>query len=212
MTQLSALPAVLATYPGQFPTRVKKCDKENFTGFKKCTVQIRRGAVQQTSISVMSIEHTASAFPRHESLARFFRTPPEALVPLSEVAALLGTTIPALQAILQADGVHDPDGPIPWTEAAAYLFDAWPRAQVLDALGSEAAGIVPPGFMLMRVAWSLPIFLVRAIEHQAAAASRSRGVDDYVADLLYNDISPVTLDAFRHDDAFMEAFHYPLLD
>lgn len=160
----------------------------------------------------MSAEHTASAFPRHESLARFFRTPSEALVPLSEVAALLGTTIPALQAILQADGIHHPDGPIPWTEAAAYLFDAWPRARILDALGSEAASIVPPDFMLTRVAWSLPLFLIRAIEHQASVASRTRGVDDYVADLLYNDITPATLEAFRHDEAFVQAFHYPLID
>lgn len=165
----------------------------------------------------MSNEFAEQAFPRHESLVRFFRTAPEALVPLSEVAELLGTTTAGVDAIVRAEGVQPPGGPIAWTEAAAYLFDAWPRARILDALGAEARSVVPPDFLLTRVTWSLSRFLVRAIEHQAAFAwrgnprIRARGIDDYVADLLYNDITPATLDAFAHDSAFLHAFHYPLL-
>ncbi len=119
------------------------------------------------------------------------------------------------------------DGPIPWTEAAAYLLDAWPRAQILDALGSDAARILPADFQLTRVNWPIPIFILRAVEHQAAAAWRNdprvrgslivnptyaRGVADYVSDLLYNDIQPSTLGAFRGDSSFLRAFHYPVVD
>jgi hypothetical protein len=175
----------------------------------------------------MSIEPATPVFPRHESLVRFFRTPPDALVPLAEVAVLLGTPLPALRAILHAEGAQPAGDALRWTEAAAYLFDAWPRARILEALGAEAASVVPPDFLLTRVNWSLPIFTIRAMEHQAAMAWRddarvrrslavshiyARGIDDYVADLLYNDISPATLDAFRHDRAFLRAFHYPILD
>jgi hypothetical protein len=166
----------------------------------------------------MPTEPAAPAFPRHESLARFFRMPPDARVPLAEVAALLGVSLPRLRAILRAEGVQPLGGAIPWTEAAAYLFDAWPRARILQTLGRGAATAIPSEFRLMRVDWSIPIFVVRAMEHQAATAwrddprVRARGVDDYVADLLYNDITPATLAAFRHDRAFLRAFHYPVLD
>ncbi len=166
----------------------------------------------------MPTEPATPAFPRHESLARFFRMPPDARVPLAEVAALLGTSLPRLRAILRAEGVQALGGAIPWTEAAAYLFDAWPRARILHTLGPAAAAAIPSEFLLARVDWSIPIFVVRAMEHQAATAGRgdprvrARGVDDYVADLLYNDITPATLDAFRHDKAFVQAFHYPLFD
>jgi hypothetical protein len=170
----------------------------------------------------MPAEPASPAFPRSESLARFFSTPRDATVPLSEVAELLGTTTAAVQAMLRDEGAQDIDGTIPWSEAAAYLFDAWPRARILDALGPAAA--IPPEFQLTRVTWSIPIFLLRAIEHQAAAAWRNdprvrgnampnhsyaRGVDDYVADLLYDAIDPATVEAFREDRAFLRAFHYP---
>ena len=175
----------------------------------------------------MPIEPAAPTFPRYETLVRFFRMPPDALLTLPDVAELLGTTTPAVRAILRAEGTQPADGPLEWTEAAAYLFDAWPRARILDVLGPAAEGIIPPEFRLTRVHWSLPVFIVRAIEHQAAAEWRNdprvrtslaanhthaRGVDDYVADLLYSEITPATLGAFRDDRAFLRAFHYPVLD
>lgn len=178
----------------------------------------------------MPIEPAGPAFPRHETLLRFFRMSPAAPVMLSDVAELLGTTPSAVRAMLRDDGAGPLRGSIPWTEAAAYLFDAWPRAAILDALGlpgdprPDGAETVPPEFGLTRVHWRLPIFVVRAMEHQAAAAWRNdprvrrslavhpgyaRGVADYVADLLYDAIEPATVEAFRHDQAFLRAFHYP---
>lgn len=175
----------------------------------------------------MPIEPAAPTFPRHEMLLRFFRMPPGALIAISEVAELLGVTNPLLRAMLRDEGAQRLDGSIPWTEAAAYLLDAWPRARILDALGPGAASIIPADFHLTRVDWPIPIFILRAMEHQAAAAWRNdprvrrsltlnptdaRGVADYVADLLYNEIQPATLGAFRDDRSFLRAFHYPIVD
>jgi hypothetical protein len=33
-----------------------------------------------------------------------------------------------------------------------------------------------------------------------------------VADVLYNEINPATVAAFRDDPAFLRAYHYPVLD
>jgi hypothetical protein len=175
----------------------------------------------------MSIEAAAPAFPDRESLVRFFKMPPHALVPIAEVAALLGMTIDAFREVLRAEGSDALDSSIPWTEAAGYLLDAWPRADLLDALGAEASNLIPSEFQLVAVNWSLPIFLVRALEHQAAAVwannprlpgsaatggRQSRRVQDYVADLLYNEIQPDTVRALGDDSAFMAAYRYPAAD
>ncbi|HYC88572.1 MAG TPA: hypothetical protein VEO54_05125 [Thermoanaerobaculia bacterium] len=160
----------------------------------------------------MPIAPAAPRFPLRETLARFFRLDPRSRIPLDEAARLAGTTTERFRALLLADGAHDSSTSIPWPEAAAYLFDAWPRARILDALGPGFAEIIPPDFRLTRVDWSLPIFLVRALGHQAARVSHARGIDDYVADLLYCAIEPETLDAFRDDREFLRAFHFPVLD
>jgi hypothetical protein len=174
----------------------------------------------------MPIESPAPAFPDRESLVRFFKMPAHALVPIAEVAALLGTTIDTFREVLRAEGAQPLDSSLPWTEAAGYLLDAWPRADILDALGAEASHLIPSEFQLVSVNWSLPMFLVRAIEHQATAVwanprlpgsaatggQQSRHVQDYVADLLYNEIQPDTIRALGDDGAFVAAYRYPAVD
>jgi hypothetical protein len=175
----------------------------------------------------MPIELAAPAFPLRETLTRFFTLDPRSRVPLQEVARLLGTTVETVQDLLRREGVHGRRRSLVWYEAAAYLFDAWPRARILDALGPGFADVIPSEFQLTRVQWSLPIFLVRALDHQAAREwqddprlrrallpnhTHARGIDDYVADLLYAEIRPETLAAFSRDTAFLRAFHYPVLD
>jgi hypothetical protein len=160
----------------------------------------------------MPSEPAAPRFPRRETLARFFRLDPRSRIPLDEAAELAGMTTDLYRAMLRADGAHDSSTSVPWSEAAAYLFDAWPRARILDALGPDCAEIIPPDFRLTRVDWSLPIFLVRALDHQAGRVSHARGIDDYVAELLYSAIEPETLEAFRDDREFLRAFHFPVLD
>lgn len=172
----------------------------------------------------MPIDPAAPVFPLHEPLVRFFATDPRKRVALSAVAELLGITTAMFRAILKSEGGRRPSDTLPWAEAAGYLFDAWPRAQLLETLGPEHAHRVPRDFHPTRVMWSIPIFIVRAMEHQAAAEWRrdprvqrsitpnhtaARGVHDYVTDLLFNQIQPETLVAFRDDPAFLAAYHYP---
>jgi hypothetical protein len=93
-------------------------------------------------------------------------------------------------------------------------------------LGDDAR-LIPAAAHPTRVQWSMPIFIARAMEHQAALAwtrdprvrssvvtnhGAARGIDDYVADLLYNEIQSETLAAFEADKAFLEAYHYPSFD
>ncbi len=172
----------------------------------------------------MPIDPAAPQFPLHEPLARFFAADPRKRVPLPRVAELLGIAPELFRTILAGEGGRRPTATLTWAEAAGYLFDAWPRAQLLDTLGPEHAHRIPPHFHPTRVTWSIPIFIVRAMEHQAAAEWRrdprvqhsiapnhttARGIHDYVADLLFSEIQPQTVIAFRDDPAFLAAYHYP---
>jgi hypothetical protein len=175
----------------------------------------------------MPIDPAEPMFPLHEPLARFFAADPRERVPISRAAELLGITPEHFRSVLAAEGGRRRGDSLTWGEAAAYLFDAWPRAQLLDTLGPEHARNIPLQFHPTRVIWSIPIFIVRAMEHQAAAEWRrdprlqrsispnhtaARGVHDYVADLLFNAIEPQTIDAFRDDPAFLAAHNYPTGD
>ncbi|MEA2489616.1 MAG: hypothetical protein QOH21_1408 [Acidobacteriota bacterium] len=175
----------------------------------------------------MPIDPATPKFPLHEPLARFFAADPLARVPISHVADLLGMPTESFRAMLAREGGRRRFDTLPWTEAAAYLFDAWPRAQLLDALGPDSARRVPSDFHPTRVTWSNPIFNVRAMEHQAAAEWRrdprvltsvtpnhtaARGVHDYVTDLLFNEIQPETVVAFASDPAFLAAYNFPSRD
>lgn len=176
----------------------------------------------------MPIDAASPLFALHEPLVRFFAAGPRDRVALSQVAELLGVTPGMFRAMLDAEGGRRDTGRLPWADAAGYLFDAWPLAQLLETLGPEHAHRVPRDFHPTRVTWSIPVFIVRAMEHQAAAEWRSdprvqsgsvspdhsaaRGVHDYVTDLLFNQIQPETLVAFRGDPAFLAAYHFPSFD
>jgi hypothetical protein len=172
----------------------------------------------------MPIDPAAPRFPLHEDLVRFFALQGRRRVPLALLADLLGMNPSALRGTLLAEGGDRDVESIPWPEAAAYLFDAWPRVDILAALASDHLKRIPRLFHPTRVNWSIPIFIVRAMEHQAAAAWRrdprllasispnnnaARGIHDYVADLLFNEIQPETQFAFRDDPEFLAAFKYP---
>ena len=175
----------------------------------------------------MPIDPATPKFPLHEPLARFFTADRRKRVPLSQVAELLGITAEMFRSMLDSEGGRGAAGTLPWSEAAVYLFDAWPRAPLLETLGPDYAGRVPHLFHPTRVTWSIPIFIVRAMEHQAAAEWRrdprvqtsispnhtaARGVHDYITDLLFSEIQPGTLVAFRDDPDFLAAYHYPSRD
>lgn len=172
----------------------------------------------------MPLDPAEPRFPLHEPLARFFAADMRERIPLSQVAELLGTTTKVLRSMLASEGGRRPSATLAWPEAAAYLFDAWPRAQLLETLGPVHAARIPRHFHPTRVTWPIPIFILRAMEHQAAAEWRrdprvrssisanhtaARGVADYVTDLLFSEIQPETVIAFRDDPAFLAAYDYP---
>ena len=159
---------------------------------------------------MLIITPTVAGFPPRELLQRFLRGDRGVPVPLEHAAKLLGITPDTFRSMLDAEGGRRCTSALTWADAAAYLFDAWPRAQLLAALGPEYAGSVPERFYPTPVRWSIPIFIVQAMEHQAALDAR--GVHDYVTDALYNEIQPETLDAFRDDPAFLAAYHFPCGD
>jgi len=116
---------------------------------------------------------------------------------------------------------------VAWGEAAACVFDAWPRVQLIAALGSDSAHIIPSAYHPAPVQWEIPIFIVRALQHQAAAMREndprvnaeaavarltSSSLDDYIADVLFNEIQPATVVELSHDPAFAQAYHYPFID
>ena len=141
------------------------------------------------------------------------------------LAELSGASDDQVRRLLRAEEVAVRSDSVAWGEAATYLFDAWPRARIIEALGPELARLVPPAFHPAPVQWQIPIFILRAIHHQAAlgwendprvsaAAVDGRftphAVDDYISDILFNEIEPATVDALGQDPEWVRAYHYPL--
>ncbi|HUP61964.1 MAG TPA: hypothetical protein VNA69_16270 [Thermoanaerobaculia bacterium] len=66
-----------------------------------------------------------------------------------------------------------------WRQAACFALECWTLAEIHEALGSDAAAVLPPLLALRTVTVRLPEFLVRALE---TVATKNR----------------TTLDAFLH--------------
>lgn len=174
----------------------------------------------------MPTDLAASAFPSRKALARFFRKDTRQRVHVPQLAQLLGARDEQVREMLRSEGVQPGIDSIEWGEAAGYLFDAWPRTQIIDALGTDHARLIPPAYHPTRVQWQIPLFILRAIEHQAAlmrendprvnAAAGGRftstSAEDYITDILFNEIQPATVEALGHDPAFLQAYYYPPLD
>ncbi|HEX6099847.1 MAG TPA: hypothetical protein VF432_26275 [Thermoanaerobaculia bacterium] len=150
-------------------------------------------------------------FPSPETLAGFFRRDWRDRVPVSELALLLDVPPEQARDVLRADGTEPAGDSVEWGEAASLLLDAWPRARILDALGPDLARSIPPAFRPARVCWRIPIFVLRAIRHQAALL-QAPSLEDYVADVLFNEIQPSTVAALADDTAFLQAYRYPPVD
>jgi hypothetical protein len=153
--------------------------------------------------------------PSREALIRFF-TEQEPL-PVRYAADLLGWPWPQLLIEVRDVGALLPEERVPWVEVAFRLINTWPRRWLLETLG-EAAVLLPRELHLTPVAWELPIYLVRAMERQAVFERRDpyhahgTDVEDYVAELLHLSIEKPTVDSFRGDRSFFDAYDYPNVD
>ncbi|MGZ5441672.1 MAG: hypothetical protein ACXW5U_26050 [Thermoanaerobaculia bacterium] len=175
----------------------------------------------------MSARSNPPRFPRRETLAGLLGMDRRRRVGVPALAQLLGAPEVQVREVLHGEGIQLGLDSVEWGEAAGYLFDAWPRAQIIDALGPTLAHLIPAAFHPARVRWRIPLFILRAMEHQAAllrendprvnaAATAgyfvSPAVEDYIADILFTEIQPSTVADLASDAAFLEAYHYPPLD
>lgn len=173
---------------------------------RKCEVGSGRMRVRTSA----AMPRRRRNIPPHAALVRFLtRCVP---VPLSEAARLLGRTEAEVRLGAAANGALIRDGLVPWSEVAFELFAAWPRALILDTLGNRT-DVVPAGLHLTQPGWSIPAYIVRAMEEQSRTVSGPggsvRGVDDYVADLLHQAIDPSVITELLRDPAFLVAYDYP---
>jgi hypothetical protein len=143
----------------------------------------------------------AGRFPPDDVLGRFFRMPRSERIRVPLLVELLGAPAAQVNALLQREGVTS----VGWNDAAMYLFDAWPRTRIINALGAELAAGIPALWHPAPVTWQIPPFIVTALERQAGSGS----IDDYVADTLYCEIHEDTVATLAADRAFAEAYAYP---
>jgi hypothetical protein len=149
--------------------------------------------------------------PEREALIQFFVERPA--LPLSEAAELLGWQPSELLAEIRGEEAVLSGNRIAWNEVAYWLLRRSPRAWLLESLGAHAA-LIPAELHLTEVKWRLPVYVVRAIERQAAVERRGRTdrhvtAEDYVADALDLAIDDDTVATFRDDAAFRDAYDYP---
>ena len=106
-----------------------------------------------------------------QSIQTLFLQPRESYA-LREVARLTGTPVRALRREV-ARGGHDAtkvrgQWRFAWRQAACIAMQQWTLAEIQDALGSEAANVLPPLLALRVITVRLPEFIVLALESIAA--------------------------------------------
>src|SRR5205814_6164921 len=94
-----------------------------------------------------------------------------------------------------------------WRQVAYIAFRRWTLAEVHDALGAEAAAILPSLLSLREVRVRLPEYLARAIELSAAADDST--VDDWLYRELMDFAGTVADRMERVIPGFRQAYFYP---
>lgn len=152
------------------------------------------------------------SFPRREHLVWFFRARPA--VTVDQAGSLLGWPETQVRSRAESDGVPLSGERVSFDDVAFWLLDVWPRARLLETLGS-AAEALPRDLHLTRAPWQLPRYIVRAMQKQAelqltaADVEHELTVHDYMTHLLHLAILPETVAALGGDEDFMAAFDYP---
>lgn len=152
------------------------------------------------------------SFPSKDSLVTFFRT--REPVRLASAAYLLAIPEHEICARVADETAFIGQDSIPWVDVVRWLFELWPLSRIAAVLPE---GTLPEELrgVSVRVAWSIPAYLVTAIEQQTYRKMRPNAVlrgltpQDYVAEVLQSAIEAETLDALDGDIAFMDAFFFP---
>ena len=170
------------------------------------------------------MESISPSFPARKALEEFFQLDRRQSVGVAFLAQLLGATDEQVRRVLLSDGLGEQLDSLEWADAAGYVFDAWPHAQLLAALSRDVRRSIPSAFHPIRVPWRIPAFIVRAMKHQAVLMRQndprvdpagpnvcfaSPSLEDYIADVLLSGIHWPTVAALANDAAFLEAYQYP---
>ena len=130
---------------------------------------------------------------------------------LSEAARLLGMSRGVLEREARADheDAYRVNGRwrFTWRQVAFIAFRRWTLAQIYDALGTDAAGTLPPLLKLRSVTLRLPEYLVRAIEQEAASDDTT--IDDWLHHELVDFAGTVADRMERAVPGFRRAYFFP---
>jgi hypothetical protein len=128
--------------------------------------------------AVASMNKPTKGTTSKQSIQTLFLQPCESY-DLAEVARLTGIPVRTLRREV-ARGGHDAtkvrgQWRFAWRQAACIAMQRWTLAEIQDALGSEAANVLPPLLALRAVTVRLPEFIVRTLE--AVATDQRTTVD-----------------------------------
>lgn len=130
---------------------------------------------------------------------------------LSEAGRLLGMTRKQLEREARADheDAYRTNGRwrFTWRQVAYLAFRRWSLAEIHEALGCDAAGVLPPLLTLRSVTVRLPEYLVRAIEHEATRDDMT--FDDWLHHELVDFAGTVADRMERAVPGFRRAYFFP---
>lgn len=130
---------------------------------------------------------------------------------LSEAGRLLDMTRKQLEREARADheDAYRANGRwrFTWRQVAYLAFRRWSLVEIHEALGCDAAGILPPLLALRSITVRLPEYLVRAIEHEATSDDTTP--DDWLHHELVDFAGTVVDRMERVIPGFRRAYLYP---
>jgi hypothetical protein len=146
----------------------------------------------------------------HHRIRTLFLDPQESYT-LSSAARLLGVSPGTLRREAEAD---DPQAywsngswQFSWRQVAYIALRRWSLRQMHEALGTDAATVLPPLLTLQPLTVHLPAYLVRAMEHSAHAEQTS--IDDWLYQELIDFAGTVASRMDRVIPGFRRAYLFP---
>lgn len=127
-----------------------------------------------------SVSPHAPIADQRSHIQQLFLTPADSYR-LSEAARLIGISPGVLRREAEEDqrDAYRSNGAwrFTWRQVACIALRRWSLAEIHDALGDDAATVLPPLLSLRKLTVQLPEYLVRAIE--TTAAENATTIDDW---------------------------------
>lgn len=130
---------------------------------------------------------------------------------LAEAARLSGMPVASLRREVERrnrDAVKTDGGwRFTWRQVALLAFDRWTLTEIFDALGDDAARVLPPLLALRTVTVRLPEYVLRALE--MVAENRGTTLDHFLYGELIDFAGSPPLDVARRIPGYRQAYLYP---